>query len=392
MMPYCLRASLVLSIFFAIYAKHSYALPTLLKTKSETVPTAYLNLMITEYKFGKDQRGHGGAIAIVDGNIILGRSENTFAKINPQTWEYKDNFLPALETGEKFLKDSKRYQYKELLPRIEDLIYYHNAYYVTYTRYSKAEDLIYFVIAKIKTTDKNWTTVYQSPGLLAPYYTLGVGGRMAVKNNRLYFTVGDFSLDRINGLSSDVAPQNPKLPWGKINYIDMHDGKFHPYTLGHRNPLGLIFLGDGTLLSSENGPQGGDELNIIELNKNYGWPYESYGTTYGSFKRYKDQLPAPPKNLRFNKPIYAFVPSPAISDMIQISGFDPNWNNDILLGSLKANTLFHIRLEEKKVMFVEPIFINYRIRGLKQAENKFYVLTDNGSILELKNSFINSVQ
>jgi hypothetical protein len=375
-------------IFFGMIFMHvgspAKTVDKMTSVKPKLINTSYINLNVEEHQFSQPQLG-GGAIVIVDGSIVLGKSDATFVKINPNSWESVSNYLPALETGAKYLKESKRYKYKELLPRIEDLIFFDGTYYASYTRYNRDEDLIYFVIAKIKPSDNNkfWTKLYESPGLIAPYYTLGLGGKMAIKNGLLFFSVGDFSLDRVNGLSSDIAAQNPNLPWGKINYINLNDSSYHLFSLGHRNPLGLLFLKDGTLLSSENGPQGGDELNIIKEGLNYGWPYESLGTVYGSFSQYKDYLPKTKRFVKFEAPIYAFLPSPSLSEIVQLSGFDLAWDDDLLVGSLKALTLFHIRLESNRVVFVEPIILGYRIRGLKQTGKNIYILTDVGSIVKI---------
>jgi hypothetical protein len=371
---------LIGAIFFCITAS---AKTEMLKAESRLLKTAYLDFFLEERRFPEAQRGIGGAIAIVDGNIVLGKADATFVKINSKLWTYEKNYLPALVTGENDLKTSKRYKYRELLPRVEGLIFDNGIYYVTYTRYSSAQDLIYFVVAKIKSNDKSWTKIYESPGLIAPYYTLGLGGKMVVKKGMLFFTVGDFSLDRINGLISDVAAQNIDLPWGKVKYINLKDGTNHVYTIGHRNPLGLVLLKDGTLLATENGPQGGDEINVIKEGLNYGWPYESYGTNYGGFDEYKDKLPAPSRGIKYESPMYAFLPSPALSDVIQISGFNKKWDDDLLVGSLKAMSLFHIKLKGDRVIFVEPINIGYRIRSLKQFGKKLFILTDDGSIIKI---------
>lgn len=379
-----MKKIILLVIFFSISIDASHS-----QGKSpEIINTAYLNLRITELKFPTPQRGQGGAIAVVDNNIILGRSENSFAKLNTETMQYEENFLPPLLTGEGDLKQSRRYTHQELLPRVEDVIFNNGTYYVSYTIYSKSEDFIYFVISKIDAAKRDfWIPIYKSPGLNAPYYTMGRGGKMAMRGMKLFFSVGDFSLDRVNGLDSDIAPQNPALPWGKVNYINLQDGSFHPYTLGHRNPQGLVFLQDGRLLAAEHGPQGGDELNILVEGGNYGWPFESFGTVYGSFIEYKDKLPKPVKS-NFLKPIYAFVPSPAITQVIQVADFDPKWKGDLLIGSLKAQTIFHMRMDGDHVVYCEPINIGHRIRDLKQLGNAFYVLTDQGSILKIeKNPF-----
>ena len=54
------------------------------------------------------------------------------------------------------------------------------------------------------------------------------------------------------------------------------------YTMGHRNPQGLYITPEGTVWSTEHGPQGGDELNLLVRGANYGWPLVTYGTDYGS--------------------------------------------------------------------------------------------------------------
>ena len=179
-----------------------------------------------------------------------------------------------------------------------------------------------------------------------------------------------------------MAPQNIKLPWGKVNYIDLKSNEFNVYTLGHRNALGLIVLKGGAMVVSENGPKGGDELNIIKKGMNYGWPYKSYGTKYDSFGDYSDSLPVK-KSAVYENPMFAFVPSIAPSQLIQVAGFDSKWDGDILLGSLKAMSIFHIKIFEEHVVYSEPIYIGHRIRDLQQCKDKFFLLTDDNSILQI---------
>ena len=213
---------------------------------------------------------------------------------------------------------------------------------------------------------------------------------MIIVGHRLFLTIGDFSLDRVNGLSTDIAPQNPSQPWGKIGFIDLNTFEFKNYSLGHRNPGGLLVLDNGLMISSEHGPQGGDELNIIKENANYGWPYESYGVMYGTFNDYSDSLPALHEARNFEKPLYAYVPSPAITQLIQVKNVPHQWDGDILLGSLKAKSIYHLKLITEgtcsRVIFSEQILINYRIRDLLQIDDGYYLLTDEGNILELHQS------
>ena len=395
----------LLSWHSLVFAKDDTELPLVLLNTTE-VRTEYFILSTREFGLPPEPFGRGGSILALDKAIIYGSASGIFYKINTSNYNIEANYLPKLNTGANFLASSKRITFKELSPRVLDIIYENGFYFVTYERYDPKEDAVRFVISKIKKTDKNWTDIYQSPKLDVTYFAMGDGGKMAFKQDKLFFTVGDFSLDRINNLPSDVAPQNKNLPWGKINYIDLKDMSFHNYSLGHRNPKGLLFLKDGRLLSSENGPQGGDEINLIQKGKNYGWPYESYGTLYGAgFGRYKDALPQPnngiykssiinsvnasltkfgliaPERSPYEAPIFAFIPSISPTALVQIKDFDMNWDDDLLLGSLRAMSLFHIKLIGDRVVYSEPILLGKRIRDLKQGDKNFILLTDDNSLM-----------
>jgi glucose/arabinose dehydrogenase len=328
--------------------------------------------------------GAGGAILPLKGEIIYASTSGLFYRINLATLQYEENYLPKLKNGIDFFDSSIQIKTKEISPRVLDIAFNNNIFYVTHERYDSVDDSLRFVISKIKKTDSEWTDLYVSPKLDVNYFAMGDGGKMAVKGNKLYFTVGDFSLDRINGLPSDVAAQNPNLPWGKINYINLENGIFNHYALGFRNPKGLLFLKSGKLLSTDNGPQGGDEINLIKEGKNYGWPYESFGMVYGeSFAKYKDSLPKPiePKQESYVLPIFSFVPSISPTAIVQIKNFDLYWDGDLLIGSLNAMSLFHIKLNGEHVIYSEPIFLGKRIRDLRQLNKQIIALTDDKSII-----------
>lgn len=344
--------------------------------------TAYLDLRIKEYRLPIPLRGVGGAVAVVGEMLVLASADGRFLRIEPRKMQYLADFLPALALGADDIDKSKRIKQRELLPRVHDLVQHGGRYYVSHDVYSRKDDCIYFTISSIPVSGGTWSVVYQAPSLDVPHYTLGTGGRLAIseREGRLYFTVGDYSLDRFNRLPSDVAAQNPMLPWGKINYLDLKDHSVHMHTLGHCNPQGLVILDDGRMLASEHGPQGGDEINLIKAGRNYGWPYRSYGTEYGSFLEYRRLLP-PPKTTDFTEPLFSFVPSVAPTQLIQVSNFHKKWNGDLLMGSLRAMTLFHIKLADDRVVFSEPIPIKHRIRDIKQWHDRFILLTDDCTLL-----------
>lgn len=360
----------------------------LVLTSQSVINANYFNLQLEQYKFKDNFRGAGGAILARGNWLLYASGDGQFVKVDISKKAYQKDYLPKLEMGETAIEKSKRITYKELLPRVHDVIYYNSTYYVSYDRYTEKDDAIHFVISRLNESDMRWQDIYNSLPLDVSYYALGNGGKMAISNSKskLFFTVGDYSLDRLNGLPSDIAPQNKSLPWGKVNCIDLKSGSTLMYSYGHRNPMGLLMMADGRLLESENGPRGGDELNIIRNGGNYGWPYQSYGIKYDSWKSYAEGLDEPRKK-RYIAPIIAFVPSIAPTSLIQIKNFDSKWDEDILMGSLRAKSLFHIKLLKDRALYSEQVYIGKRIRDLKQINEIIILLDDESHLIFLSKSF-----
>ena len=156
--------------------------------------------------------------------------------------------------------------------------------------------------------------------------------------------------------------------------MDLSTNNIRLKSIGHRNPQGLAFTNDGKLLETEHGLEGGDELNLIVDGKNYGWPIRAYGTDYGRFDReikFREQ-----PHIHLEDPLYAWVPSPAISPIIQISSFHDVWNGDLLVGSLKAQSLFRLKFVNDRVVFSEPVWIGDRIRDIAQFGDQIILMTD----------------
>ena len=79
-----------------------------------------------------------------------------------------------------------------------------------------------------------------------------------------------------------MIAQDDNLNFGKIISIDIDTKEYTYFSKGHRNPQGLLYLKDkDVVLSTEHGPKGGDEINKIIKDENYGWPIASYGIIYG---------------------------------------------------------------------------------------------------------------
>jgi len=203
------------------------------------------------------------------------------------------------------------------------------------------------------------------------------GGKLIVAGEHLYFTVGDYSVGGIPVSAFDFAAQDPASPFGKIFAHDLSTGSTTVRSVGHRNSQGLVVTSTGALMSTEQGPEGGDELNVIAAGNNYGWPYKTQGVGYGTFDwPVKAGAPA-----TFTEPVFSWVPSPAVSAAIQVAGFHDRWNGDLMVGSLKAKTLFRLRMTDGRVLFSEAIPIGSRIRDVVEAPNHIALITDDPALI-----------
>ncbi len=151
------------------------------------------------------------------------------------------------------------------------------------------------------------------------------------------------------------------------------------WSYGHRNPQGLAWNAEtNTLWETEHGPQGGDELNLIEKGKNYGWPVIGYGANYTlgteiHATRYKEGM---------EQPRAFFVPSIGISGLMFYTGDKfPNWKGNAFAGGMAGNyrQLVRFSLNGPVVTNREPLLAGqYRIRDVRQGPDGFiYIAVDN---------------
>ena len=190
--------------------------------------------------------------------------------------------------------------------------------------------------------------------------------------------------------------QNDKSNFGKILFKDFESNETSIFSKGHRLILGLVINKDNSIISTENGPRGGDEINKIVHGGNYGWPISSYGRRYDS--DYEDS----PLNYKedhesygYIEPIFSFIPSIGISEIIKIPNeFIRNWIDNYLIASLNKKSIFRVKFNKNndKLLFYEEIYIGSRIRDLKYSEkNKsiFLALEDRAELgIIRKNDFL----
>lgn len=205
----------------------------------------------------------------------------------------------------------------------------------------------------------------------------------------LLFTVGEGNMK--------TPAQDLGSHWGKILRIlddgsPATDNPFQArvdaaqeiYSYGHRNPQGLAIHPDtGQVYSTEHGPKGGDELNLIEPGKNYGWPEVTYGYEYHG-PRVSEHTALP----GMTDPIVNWTPSIAASGLAFYTGNRfPEWKGDLFAGGLVLRQVRRVIFEDGKVVGEETLQFNKRIRDVRQGPDGYlYVLTDerNGQLLRIE--------
>jgi len=147
------------------------------------------------------------------------------------------------------------------------------------------------------------------------------------------------------------------------------------WSLGHRNPLGMVFDSKGQLWVVEMGPKGGDELNIITKGENYGYPIVSNGDHYSG-----QTIPDHHTRPEFKAPEIDWTPVISPSSMIIYRGQQfPAWQNKALIGGLSSEAIIVVDLEQKPVKEVQRLEMKQRIRGLHEAQDGSIWVIEDGS-------------
>src|SRR5665213_904197 len=210
-------------------------------------------------------------------------------------------------------------------------------------------------------TDHNVYLTYSEPG--------DNGSSLALARAKLSITENSASLNGLKVITRDgkPAPGNPEA--GKIGaptipvinpprntelaktapvvstytFPGLNLTPSETWAMGFRTPYGLAFAPDGRLWEMEHGPRGGDELNLIERGKNYGWPLISYGVNY-------DQTPIPSPDTRpdLAKPVIYWTPVIAPGSLTFYHGkMFPAWDGSAFIGGLASKTLNRITFDNK---------------------------------------------
>ena len=147
------------------------------------------------------------------------------------------------------------------------------------------------------------------------------------------------------------------------------------WSYGHRNPQGLALHPDtGKMWSHEHGPRGGDELNVIEPGKNYGWPVIGYGTGYAGAKLHEST-----HKEGMEQPVKYWEQAIAPSGMVFYTGdLFPAWKGNLSIGALAGRMMVRLELDGERVVGEEHLLrgLNERIRDVRQGpDGALWLLT-----------------
>lgn len=212
----------------------------------------------------------------------------------------------------------------------------------------------------------------------------------------LYLSIGEGGPSSRGGADSpNKNAQNVQTGWGKVHRMTdagaiPADNPVLPgnsaattvYSYGHRNPQGLAFNPTtGELWETEHSAKGGDEVNIVQKGKNYGWPLVSYGVNYDG-----TTISASPTMAGVENPVLTWTPSIGPCGLTFVTGdMFRAWNGNLLSGGLALSYLSRLELEGNKIVREEKLLQGNRVRNVKQApDGSIYVSVESpGRIIRL---------
>jgi cytochrome c2 len=363
------------------------------------VETVFLPLDIKKFPVPVERQGSGGALAQIGDALVLMTHEGRFFEVGGEE-AVALNIAPPDNGFEEMLdfeRDNREYQFAHYYFRYNDIKAHDDLLIVSYTEWVAgldcyrtslaAADLSFEDIASIGIAVNDWRVVFSTEPCLKPnkdgraIQGHMAGGRFQVGSNGLiYLASGDYAQD--GNYAPVPVSQDPQQLYGKVLAIDLDTGAARIVSQGHSNMQGIAFDSDGQLWTVEHGRRGGDELNLIREGLDYGWPQVSLGTRY-------NRLPLPNtldygRHPVFEPPVYAWLPSVAVSSLTRLDNFHPAWDGDLLAGSLAGGSLFRIRVIGDNIQFAERIPLGLRIRYVQQHKDMIVLWTDQREVLQLR--------
>lgn len=251
---------------------------------------------------------------------------------------------------------------------------------ISYPRYNSARECVTVVVHSYQANlganpalkrGKLW---FQSNPCVPISAVQHAAGRMEVIDTKsAYLTIGDLGYP-------EIGDKTKRGTLGSVMKISAT--KATQISSGHRNAQGILLIGKD-LYTSEHGPRGGDELNLIQQGIDYGWPTVTYGERY-SFGDYVKPT-NPESHNGFRKPLTYWVPSVAPTELIQLPANSAwgTWSSSIVMGTLRKESLIFIQMNNKRVVGqMQTVQVDERIRDLEiTKDGSIIATTDSGKLL-----------
>jgi glucose/arabinose dehydrogenase len=373
---------------------------------TKIVETNFQNFEIRKYEFQEIRTPL--VIATSQTRIfVAGRNSNEFRilKINGESLvEVKKVILPMLpietETSKQFILDLK---------------YFKNKLFVSYMSYNSNINVCdRLVVIEFSVNDDNVhfsKSLFSSTPCISQPESPGwsdAAGRLETDGTYLYVSGGmilnDLYLNYYPHLRVKIIPTQPKTffqaekstnIFGAIAKVNLKTLKAEKFATGLRGPQGLLWDSHRKILwETEHGPRGGDELNIIERSKNYGWPFVTLGRPYTERNLQGDNFFSTiyGEHSYFAPPVFSWTPSVGVSQLVLIpknSNFNKNLQGNLLVSSLKDLSVYSLKVDSKsdgsfsRILYSERIYIGQRIRDMENYNGEIILSTDSGEIIFL---------
>jgi glucose/arabinose dehydrogenase len=251
---------------------------------------------------------------------------------------------------------------------------------ISYPRYDSGRDCVSVVLASYqvnfgeKPSVKRWRTWFASKPCVPVGAIQHAAGRIEViDKSTVYLTVGDLGFEKIDQV---------KVRGDLGSLFKLTSSKVEKISRGHRNQQGIALIGND-LYTSEHGPRGGDELNLIVKGKDYGWPAVTYGEPYTSGDYVKPAVTGSHEG--FPEPLRSWVPSVAPTELIHLPAGPAwgKWASQIVMGTLREEALIFIELRDRDTVGqVVKVGVGERIRDLELSlDGAIVATTDSGKLL-----------
>ncbi|NGP76666.1 hypothetical protein G3570_08480 [Balneolaceae bacterium YR4-1] len=382
-----------------------------LKKSDNFIYTAMQRLHVNKMYLPEDQTS-GGSMTTVGTNVLIVNRVGELIAFDFENFEKIDVAVPDIYLGLDLLKadgwlDREDFEhtkvrvkgtYAEMKGEDEIKLFVSHHFYNGECFRSKLSQISLYKSGNKIVTQNNWEEIYNSIPCLYPdddiiktdtghnRWVFGghISGGKIIRydDNHLLLSEGDHFYD---GYDKEAYAQDEDKSYGKFILINTKTYELSNFAIGSRNAQGIYKDANGTLWSTEHGPAGGDELNIIREDQNYGWPEVTYGIHYSN-----EAWPLSDNQGRhnqFTKPIYSWVGSIAPSELIRIEGEKFRlWKGDLLVTSLKDRSIHRLRpdSDNSRIVYDEVIELGHRIRNIVQLHDESLLLrTDDNYLVHI---------